>query len=307
MEVTKAVIYARISPRRMVRGEDGVLRPVSDSIDEQLERCRELCAARNWEIVGQFADRLVSGKDDNRPQYQKMRAAAIKHRAAVVAYDLSRVTRSLRDVVLLIEQLQKLNLPLVTVSGKLHLDTTTPQGRLMAHIMIALAEFEREVKSERTSHALQAYYKRLNRPKNPAISYRFGTPPYGKRIETGPDGAQRLVTDIPEFKTLQAIMALDACGLPPRLVAQKINILGLRNRMGLRWNNKTIFQTIRRCKLRRREMHATRSTAKKNRIAASNPEPSWAAAEKAVAEYLENNHEDGTALPRIDGRSGAGH
>ena len=287
METTidKAVIYARISPRRMMR-VDGRLVPVSDTIDQQLESCRQLCEARGWLVVGEFVDRLVSGKNDKRPQYQAMRARALKLKAAVVSYDLSRITRSFGDVVNLLRDLQAKGLPLVTVSGRLHLDTTTAQGRLMAQIFAAVAEFDREVRNERTSWAMQNYYRRLNRPKNPAIALRLKNPPYGSRIENGPDGP-RLVTDIAEFKVLQAIMGLYAAGVPARKIAMELNIQNIRNRQGLRWSNKQIAKTVARCKVRRRALRSRRKAAREMRIAKNDPAPTWSAAEKAVELFLE--------------------
>ena len=52
-EKKKAIVYSRFSPRK---NSDSC-----ESIESQLDFCRRWCAENNVEIVGEFADRALSG------------------------------------------------------------------------------------------------------------------------------------------------------------------------------------------------------------------------------------------------------
>jgi DNA invertase Pin-like site-specific DNA recombinase len=81
----------------------------------------------------------------------------------VVVYKLDRLGRSVRGVVNLIANLtqQKVELKVLVE----HIDTTTPHGKFMLHILLALAEMERDMISSRTKAAL-AEIKRTGIGKN---------------------------------------------------------------------------------------------------------------------------------------------
>jgi DNA invertase Pin-like site-specific DNA recombinase len=72
----------------------------------------------------------------------------------IVVWRLDRLGRSLKDLIETVQALEKRGIELRSL--KENIDTTTPTGKLMFHMMAALAEFERDVIRERTLAGLEA-------------------------------------------------------------------------------------------------------------------------------------------------------
>ena len=72
----------------------------------------------------------------------------------MVVWKLDRLSRSLRDVLMIMEQLAEARAGFRSLSEAI--DTTTPAGRMMMHMIGAFAEFERAMLRERTKAGLEA-------------------------------------------------------------------------------------------------------------------------------------------------------
>ncbi len=86
--------------------------------------------------------------------------------STLVVWRLDRLGRSLSGLVLLIEQLGKRKIHFKSITE--NIDTSSSGGRLVFHMMAALAEFERAIISERTTAGLAAAKARgitIGRPK----------------------------------------------------------------------------------------------------------------------------------------------
>jgi len=88
----------------------------------------------------------VSAKDTNRPQLQLMMDFA-REGDCIYIHDFSRLARSTKDLLSIVEELQKNKVQLV--SNKENLDTSTPTGKLMLTMIAAINQFERENLLER--------------------------------------------------------------------------------------------------------------------------------------------------------------
>ena len=71
-----------------------------------------------------------------------------------VVWKLDRAGRSLKHLIELLNTLQERGIDFISLTEKI--DTTTPGGKLIFHIMGALAEFERDLIRERTNAGLEA-------------------------------------------------------------------------------------------------------------------------------------------------------
>lgn len=112
------------------------------STKEQNE-ARQLEALNDCEKL--FVDKQ-SGKDTSRPQLQEM-LGFVREGDTVKVVDYSRLARSTKDLLNLVQTLSEKGVRLISL--KENLDTSTPQGRLMLTVFAGLAEFEREVMLER--------------------------------------------------------------------------------------------------------------------------------------------------------------
>mgnify|MGYP001794874849 CR=1 FL=1 len=75
----------------------------------------------------------------------------------VVVWKLDRLSRSLKDLLIIIERINKAGVGFKSLTESI--DTTTPAGRMMMQMVGAFAEFEREMIRERTKAGLDAARK----------------------------------------------------------------------------------------------------------------------------------------------------
>lgn len=88
----------------------------------------------------------VSGKDTNRPKLQEM-LDYVREGDTVYVHDFSRLARSTKDLLNIVDTLDKKGVRLV--SNKENLDTSTPTGKLLLTVIGAINDFERENMLER--------------------------------------------------------------------------------------------------------------------------------------------------------------
>lgn len=100
-----------------------------------------------------YEDR-ASGKKDDRPQLAAC-LKALRHGDTLVVWKLDRLGRDLRHLVNIVHDLTERGIGLKVLTGQgAAIDTTTASGKLVFGIFAALAEFERELISERTRAGL---------------------------------------------------------------------------------------------------------------------------------------------------------
>ncbi|HEX6525472.1 MAG TPA: recombinase family protein [Streptosporangiaceae bacterium] len=100
-----------------------------------------------------FTDHGVSGKHAARPELGKA-LEYLREGDVLVITRLSRAMRSLKDMLALTESLRERGIDLVVL--KQDIDTTTPTGRLVFHLLAAIDEWQRELIVEGTHEGLAA-------------------------------------------------------------------------------------------------------------------------------------------------------
>lgn len=136
----RAAIYARVST-----GEQ--------TPEPQLLRLRELAGRAGYEVVGEYVE-TVSGASTARPELDRMMKDAARRRFDVLlAFDVSRLGRSLTQLVGLFEALRALGVDLIL--DRQGVDTNTPAGRALLGMAAVFAEFERAMIVERTRAGME--------------------------------------------------------------------------------------------------------------------------------------------------------
>ena len=138
----RAVLYLRVSK-------------YEQTIENQRIELERVAAARGWKIVSVFKDEGISGSFGRgvRKQYDAMLRGGVRAEYDVVmAWDVSRLSRSLKDLVQTLEELQHCNIDLYLHQQAI--DTTTPAGKAMFQMCGVFAEFERSILSERVKAGL---------------------------------------------------------------------------------------------------------------------------------------------------------
>lgn len=139
-------IYARKS----------VFREDSISIESQIEMCQY--EAKGEECIV-YTDNGFSGKNTDRPEYQRM-IEDIKNKRIekVIVYKLDRISRSILDFSRMMDLFQKMNVSFVSATE--HFDTSSPMGRAMLNICIVFAQLERETIQQRVADAYASRSKK---------------------------------------------------------------------------------------------------------------------------------------------------
>jgi DNA invertase Pin-like site-specific DNA recombinase len=147
-------IYARVSSS-------------DQNVETQLLVLREYCSRMGYEVVGEYTDNGFSGKDNSRPQFERlladMRSGKLE---GIICYKLDRIGRSLKHLLNLFEEFDNRKIGFVSLSQ--NIDTNTPEGRMFLKMLMVLAEYERELIVSRTIEGVKRARKQgkiLGRPK----------------------------------------------------------------------------------------------------------------------------------------------
>ncbi|MEG4028150.1 MULTISPECIES: recombinase family protein [unclassified Microcoleus] len=136
----RAIIYCRVSTD-------------DQNCDRQERDLREFADRAGYEIVEVIRE-TASGAKADRPERKKIMAAAQARKvSAVLVTEASRWSRSTIDLLGTLRDLNAWGVSLVTLSG-ISLDLSTSQGKLMAAILSAIAEFERDLIRERVKSGI---------------------------------------------------------------------------------------------------------------------------------------------------------
>ena len=153
----RAVIYARVST-----GEQ--------TTENQVLELKKVADRNGWDIEAIYED-TISGAKAKRPELNKLLKGVVrKDFDVVMVWDVSRLGRSLKHLVELLEDFNTKGVNLYF--HQQGIDTTTPSGKMMFQMCGVFAEFERSILQERVKAGLErarAQGKTLGRPKVPPI------------------------------------------------------------------------------------------------------------------------------------------
>jgi putative DNA-invertase from lambdoid prophage Rac len=127
----RAALYGRVST-------------ADQSCDRQERDLRAFAKRSGFEIVGVYKEKASGAKPDRIERKKVMALAQAREIDAILVTELSRWGRSTIDLVQTLQSLQAWDVSVLAVSG-LQFDLSTPHGKMIASVMAALAEFERDL------------------------------------------------------------------------------------------------------------------------------------------------------------------
>ena len=139
----KVVIYTRVST-------------LDQTIDNQLIELRDHCSKMGWEVVKEYADEGLSGtlSRDKRPALNSLIKDAYRKRFdSVVCWDISRIGRSMKELILFLSDMKDRGIGICSV--RQGFDTSTSMGEIMFQFVGILSSWEREMIRERTLAGLE--------------------------------------------------------------------------------------------------------------------------------------------------------
>lgn len=144
---TKVYGYARVSTQ-----------------DQELARQIDALEKHGIDII--YTEKMT-GTKAHRPELDKLKEH-LDNGDTVVVESLSRLGRSTKDLLALIDEWNKQGVKLVSLKEKI--DTTTPTGILLTTVLSAISQFERDITVQRTNEGLQAARARGRKGGRPKVS-----------------------------------------------------------------------------------------------------------------------------------------
>lgn len=162
----------------------------SISIEGQIDFCKKEISDENYKV---YSDKGFSGKDINRPAFERMMNDIENGKfEKVVVYRLDRISRSLLDFANVIDRFQNNNVEFISCTEKF--DTSSPMGRAMLNIIMVFAQLERETIQQRIK---DNYYLRAKKGYFLGGAVPYGFKPSKEKIQIG-DIKTKILEEDPE-------------------------------------------------------------------------------------------------------------
>lgn len=214
-------IYIRVSTEEQAK--DGF------SIAAQKEKLTKYAEVSDWVIFDYYIDDGISGKNiKDRPEMQRMLSDIQSGKVNnILVYKLDRLTRSLMNLMELIQFFEKYNCSLNSQTERL--DTSNAVGRMFVKIIGTFAEFERENLAERVSFGYEEKTRQGNYTNTNGV---FG---YDYVV-----GEQSLLINEEEAEQVKRIYELYLKGNSFYKIANTFNFEGIESKRGGTWAAATI-------------------------------------------------------------------
>lgn len=239
---TDAIIYARHSPRpdpnrRRNKNTPHIAPLKTQSCNTQIDFCLQFCALHNYEVIETYRDEDRSGaRMDDRPGIIAAMEHVTRLSGTLVVYSLSRLGRSLPDLLRMVANLKKAQAQLASVQEAF--DTNTSMGMCFFRILASFDEMQRERIGERTKAAMlwhQAQGRRMS------ARNRI---PFGWKAD--PDDDERIIDCPEEQQAISRVVELRRLDMSYRQIATTLEAEGIPFRGRPNWHHQMIRTILRR-------------------------------------------------------------
>lgn len=219
----QCVIYARFSSSNQREA----------SIDQQESACRSYAARNGLTVLRVYADRALTGRTDQRPQFQQMiRDSSAGDFAIVLVYSLDRFSRDRYDAAVYKHQLKQHGVRVTSATEPI---TDDPAGILMESVLEGLAQYYSAELAQKIRRGYEDNAKKLIAP---------GSVPFGYQRTS--DGKYAIVPS--EAETVREIFRRVAAGEMYADIARDLNDRGIKTSKGAAWNKnsfRAMLQNVR--------------------------------------------------------------
>ena len=159
------------------------------SLDTQLSKIQDYCKINKYEIVKIYKD-VGSGSSINHRQEFKLMMNEIKRNDTIICYSLSRLSRSIKDVINIFEELDKKNVKFISICEAI--DTKSYFGKFQINLLASLSSLEIDLMKTRISEAMIRLSQDGKLIKKPPFGYKF----MGKGLPQEKDEEEQKVIEI---------------------------------------------------------------------------------------------------------------
>ena len=207
-----AVIYARYSSSHQRE----------ESIEGQVRECREYAEREGYSVLQVYADRAITGRTDERPEFQRMLADASKGVfQAILIYKYDRFSRNRYSFAVWETKLKKHGVKVISARENV---AEGAAGIVLKSVLQGMAEWYSVDLSEKVTRGM----------KDNALKAKWtsGTVPFGYTR----DAEQRLIIDPERGEYVRQIFEKVLAGEKYVNIASWLNMLGVRTARGAAWN-----------------------------------------------------------------------
>lgn len=222
------VAYLRVSSQE--QAEEGL------SLETQSHRLRMYAKLNDYNLVAVETDAGRSGGRMDRPALERvLERVETGGATAILVVKLDRLTRSLRDLLWLLDKLDQWDAGVISLGETF--DTQTAAGRAMVQMIGVFAEWELATTRERTAHV------RARKQENG--EHVGGKAPIGYRVAKNEKGVSILVPDDRERQAMKMARELrQRMGCSLQGVADAFNEEGLQRRNGRPWTRQAVARLV---------------------------------------------------------------
>lgn len=209
----KVILYRRVSTNEQGLG-----------LAAQRERLLAEAERRGWGSWDEVTDEDVSGSvaAEDRPSLGPV-LASLRQGDVLCVTKLDRLSRSVLDFSRMLSASERFGWNLVCLDPGI--DTTTPNGKLIANVLMGVSQWERETISLRIREGLAQSTKRKGRkPGLPAVG--------GGKPVALPGAVVEVVSDLRKQ------------GLSPRMIAERLNAYGFESARSGRWHRGSVRRLL---------------------------------------------------------------
>jgi len=197
-----AVIYARYSSASQNE----------QSIEGQLRDCYTYAEREGYSVLETYIDRALTGRNDNRPEFQRMITDAKKGQFQyVIVYKLDRFTRNRYDSAIYKHKLKKCGVKVISATENI---SDNPEGVILEAVLEASAEYY--------SLELSQKIKRGYRESMLKGNYTGSTAPIGYKLEN-----KKLVVDEEKAHVIKWVFEQYAAGVNKKEIVNQLTEKGI--------------------------------------------------------------------------------
>ena len=219
-ETIPAVIYARYSGHSQRE----------ESIEGQLKDCHAFAEREGFFVVGEYIDRAMTAKTDDRPDFQRMINDATKGQfKVIIVWKLDRFARNRYDSAIYKAKLKKNGVIVVSAMENI---SDKPEGIILEGVLESMAEYYSANLSQNIRRGL-----RDSRMKG---QYTGSRPPIGYKIEN-----KRLIIDDDKAPYVRFVFEKYASGVTKKVIFDELDAKGFKNQYGKKLTHSSFQRTLR--------------------------------------------------------------